>query len=161
MKQKSKTFGRFDMIVYFLKGSTRFFVISVLSSFLLSILQMITPRIVSVTVDSIIGNRPPEYPKIVSMLGGTQFLRENIWVIALISAAVGIVTTAFRYLSSFYNSKGAESLIKNIRDLLFKKVLHLPLAWHMENRTGDIIQRCTTDTETIRSFIADQLHKIA
>ena len=97
------------MIVYFLKGSTRFFVISVLSSFLLSILQMITPRIVSVTVDSIIGNRPPEYPKIVSMLGGTQFLRENIWVIALISAAVGIVTTAFGISAAFTIQKARKA----------------------------------------------------
>ena len=160
MKQKSKTFGRLNMILYFLKGSTGFFVISVLSSFLLSIFQMITPRIVSVTVDSIIGSRPPEYAKIVSVLGGTQFLKENLWIIALLSAGVGIASTVFRYLSSFYNSKGAESLIKNIRDLLFKKVLHLPLSWHMENRTGDIIQRCTTDTETIRSFIADQLTRL-
>ncbi len=160
MEQKAKKFSRAAMIVHFLKGSTGFFVISVLSSFLLSILQMITPRIVSVTVDSIIGDRPPEYKKIVDLLGGVEYLKENIWIIAVISAIVGVSVTVFRYLSGYFNSKGAESLIKNIRDLLFKKVLHLPLSWHMKNRTGDIIQRCTTDTETIRSFIADQLTRL-
>lgn len=159
-KQNDNKFSRAAMIAYFLKGSTRFFVISVLSSFILSVLQMITPRIVSVTVDSIIGDRPPEYAKIVDMLGDTDYLKENIWIIAILSAIVGIAVTVFRYLSGYFNSKGAESLIKNIRDLLFKKVLHLPLSWHMKNRTGDIIQRCTTDTETIRSFIADQLTRL-
>ena len=127
MEQKAKKFSRAAMIVHFLKGSTGFFVISVLSSFLLSILQMITPRIVSVTVDSIIGDRPPEYKKIVDLLGGVEYLKENIWIIAVISAIVGVSVTVFRYLSGYFNSKGAESLIKNIRDLLFKKVLHLPL----------------------------------
>lgn len=160
MNQKTKTFSRASMIAYFLRGSIGFFTISILSSFLLSLFQMITPKIVSVTVDSIIGSRPAEYKNLVDALGGTAYLKENIWVIALISAAVGIAVTIFRYLSGFFNSKGAENLIKNIRNLLFKKVLHLPLSWHMENRTGDIIQRCTTDTETIRSFIADQLTRL-
>lgn len=160
MTEKQKTYSKASMIAYFLKGSTGFFIISIFSSLLLSILQMITPRIVSVTIDSIIGNRPAEYEKIISALGGTEYLKQNIWIIALLSAAVGALVTLFRYLSGYFNSKGAESLIKNIRDLLFRKVLHLPLSWHMENRTGDIIQRCTTDTETIRSFIADQLTRL-
>ncbi len=148
------------MIAFFIKGSAIYFIISILASLLLSVCQMITPRILSVTVDSIIDSKPPEYPHIVRLFGGVHYLRQNLWLVALIALAVRAMTAVFRYLNGYFNSKGAESLIKNMRDLLFDKVLHLPLSWHTENRTGDIIQRCTTDTETIRDFIANQLTRL-
>ncbi|MCI6957729.1 MAG: ABC transporter ATP-binding protein/permease, partial [Clostridiales bacterium] len=36
----------------------------------------------------------------------------------------------------------------------------LPYAWHMKNRTGDIIQRCTSDIDTIKSFVSEQMTSI-
>ena len=43
------------------------------------------------------------------------------------------------------------------RDQLFKHILSLPYSWLGENSTGDIIQRCTSDVETIRVFVSEQL----
>ena len=52
---------------------------------------------------------------------------------------------------------GAEGLIRRMRDLLFEHIEHLPYAWHGKNHTGDIIQRCTSDVETIKSFLSEQM----
>ena len=35
--------------------------------------------------------------------------------------------------------------------------MRLPYAWHGANSTGDIIQRCTSDVETVKVFISEQL----
>lgn len=35
--------------------------------------------------------------------------------------------------------------------------MRLPFAWHGANSTGDIIQRCTSDVETVKVFISEQL----
>ena len=58
------------------------------------------------------------------------------------------------------NTKGAETLVKTARDSLYAHIERLPYAWHMKNRTGDIIQRCTSDIETIKRFISEQLTSI-
>ena len=155
-----KKYGKLSLITFFLKGSKYLFAISIASSLLLSAAQMVIPRIISTVVDSIIGNKPPEFLWAVELFGGVEYLRSNLWVVALIAGAVGLIMAICRYLSGYFNSKGAEKFIKNIRDRLFEKVLTLPLSWHTANRTGDIIQRCTTDSETIRAFVADQMTRL-
>ncbi len=152
-----KKYSKLSLIAFFLKGSKYLFAISIVSSLLLSVSQMVIPRIISTVVDSIIGRKPPEFPRIIEALGGVEYLRENLWISAIIAGVVGLLMAIFRFLNGYFNSKGAEKFIKNIRDRLFEKVLSLPLSWHTANRTGDIIQRCTTDSETIRAFVADQL----
>ena len=46
---------------------------------------------------------------------------------------------------------------KAIANLDYEKIEHLPYAWHGENSTGDIIQRCTSDVETVKDFVSEQL----
>ena len=44
-----------------------------------------------------------------------------------------------------------------MRDELFAHIMYLPYKWHGENSTGDIIQRCTSDVQTIKRFVSEQL----
>lgn len=65
-----------------LRGSRRFFVLCILSSVLVTALEMLIPRIVSVTVDSIIGKEELHLPVFVrtwiEQIGGVERLRENL-----------------------------------------------------------------------------------
>lgn len=70
------------------------------------------------------------------------------------------LTAVFRYLSSLYNAKGAQELIRTMRNQLFSHIQKLPFSWHMQNQTGDIIQRCTSDVELIKNFISEQLTRV-
>ena len=55
------------------------------------------------------------------------------------------------------NEKGSELFLRRTRNELFRQILSLPYSWLGENSTGDIIQRCTSDVETIRVFVSEQL----
>ena len=55
------------------------------------------------------------------------------------------------------NARGSETLVKTMRDTLYGHIERLPFQWHMKNHTGDIIQRCTSDIETTRNFISEQM----
>jgi len=57
-------------------------------------------------------------------------------------------------------AKGAERLINNLRVKLFSHTQKLPFKWHTEHLTGDIIQRCTSDVETTRRFVFQQLIEV-
>jgi len=66
----------------------------------------------------------------------------------------------FQYLFRVCNAKGAETLTKTMRDNLFVHIEHLPFSWHMKNQTGDIIQRCTSDIDTLKRFVSEQMTSI-
>ncbi len=53
--------------------------------------------------------------------------------------------------------KGSERFVKSLRDALYGHIQRLPYRWHVQNPTGDIIQRCTSDVEVVRTFIAEQM----
>ena len=47
-----------------------------------------------------------------------------------------------------------------MRNKLFSHIERLPSSWFMKNQTGDIIQRCTSDVETVKMFLSEQLTSI-
>jgi len=149
------------LILHFLYGAKRFFALSLTFAALVSLFDMINPKIISFTVDSVIGTKEPEIPaaamKLVSALGGISALRQNPLKIALVVAAVGALAGLSRYLFRVCNSRGAEKFVERMRNELFRHIMYLPYTWHGENSTGDIIQRCTSDVQTIKRFVAEQL----
>ena len=145
----------------FLKNSKRWFVLSTVSALLVSVCELISPQIVRFTVDSVIGNEPPDLPApilaMVESAGGAHIFRERLWIVALAVVVTAVFNVIFKYCFSVSNTKGAETLVKRMRDTLFAHIERLPFAWHMKNQTGDIIQRCTSDVDTVKRFLSEQL----
>ena len=54
-------------------------------------------------------------------------------------------------------AKGSEGFVKGIRDELYSHIQRLPFAWHTAHQTGEMIQRCTSDVEVVRTFVCTQL----
>ena len=159
---KNRKFGTHtEMVFYFLRGSKRYFVAAVIFAALLSLLDLINPKIVGFTVDSILGDKPSSLPAFINTwidgIGGTAVLKENLWMIALAIVAVALLTAVCRFSFRVCNSMGAETLVQTMRNDLFGHIMRLPFKWHSENRTGDIIQRCTSDVEQIKMFVSEQL----
>lgn len=152
---------RTSMLFYFLKGSGGFFAMAIFFSLAANLLNMILPEIISITVDSVFGDKEPELPAFAADLlarsGGVEWLRGHLYSIAVIIVAVAAATGLTRFLYRYSNAVGAEKLVRRMRESLFSHILHLPYAWHSENHTGDIIQRCTSDVEQVKSFLSDQL----
>ncbi len=142
------------------RSCKRYFAAAILFSIAAAFLDMLTPKLVQYTVDHVLGSESPSSPFVadaITYLGGRDALRSRLWIIALIVAGVALVSALFRYLYHVVNVRGTEKMIKRLRDRLFDHILHLPFSWHDKNHTGDIIQRCTSDVETIRNFVADQM----
>ncbi|MDE6922746.1 MAG: ABC transporter ATP-binding protein/permease, partial [Oscillospiraceae bacterium] len=57
-------------------------------------------------------------------------------------------------------SKGSEGFVKSLRDGLYSHIQRLSFQWHTAHATGDIIQRCTSDVEVIRTFVCNQLMEV-
>jgi ATP-binding cassette subfamily B protein len=119
---------------------------------------------------------------IVSMAVGTIFLllvpyilklaldamdagRATLWGV-LIPAAAGIVVCHvlhgfFVYFRGRWAAQASEGVIRGLRHQLFAHLEELPCAYHDKADTGDLVQRCSSDVETLRMFLSTQIVEIA
>ena len=149
------------MIFRFLKGSYRYFLLAVMFSMLYTVFNSLTPQVIRAMVDSIIGTEPFQLPEpviaLIEQVGGREYIRSHLlWVVAailLIALCAGVCT----FFSRTATAVGAEGFTKRIREALFSHIQRLPYQWHVKNRTGDIIQRCTSDVEMVRNFVSGQM----
>ena len=150
-----------QLLLYFLKGSKHLFAGSIIASLFYALCDMVDPQIFRAAIDNAIGGREPDFPKFVTdfvdRLGGFEYLGQNLWIMALAVVFVAVIRAISGYLQRVLNNKGAETLVRRMRDSMFSHIEHLPYEWHMKNHTGDIIQRCTSDVEMVRQFVAEQL----
>ena len=150
-----------SLIFFFLKGSYLYFLAGAVFACLVALFDLIIPRMIQFTVDAVIGGNMGAMPAwasgLVSRFGGAGFLRGHLWAAALAVAGAAALGTVCRYFFRVSNAKGAETFVCRMRDQLFSHIMSLPYAWHGENSTGDTIQRCTSDVETIKIFVSEQL----
>ena len=148
----------------FLKGAKRYFLVTVLAAGITALADMIQPQIIRAAVDCALGGKEGDFPafvmKLVNRLGGFGYLGQHLWIMALAVLAVALVQVISQYAFRVFNTKASETLVKTMRDQLFSHIQHLPFSWYMKNRTGDIIQRCTSDIDTTKNFLSEQLTAI-
>ncbi len=128
-------------------------------------ISFLTPLVLAETIDAIIGQkRPIALPEPlfgwVNQMGGRDFLLNNLWIMALCLLLLNLLGGAFQYLRGRMTAQASETIAKGMRDQLYSHIQTLPYDYHVKVMTGDLIQRCTSDVETIRRFLAAQLVEI-
>ena len=159
MQQKNKG-GRLRLVLRFMRGSKRWFLLGLAASLLVTLIEMLNPQIIRATVDSIIGEEPFDLPAFLLTpveAVGVGYFRTHLWVVVLVVLALAAVGALCRFLNTYFNTRASETLVQTMRDLLFEHIQRLPFAWHMKHKTGDIIQRCTSDVDVVRNFLSEQL----
>ena len=159
-----KNYTKISMLMRFLEGCKGMFAAAILSSALVSGLDMVTPQIIRVVVDYCLDGRPEVLPAAVrgwlEAIGGRTFVLQHLYLAALGILVIAGLQAVFRYLNAYLNTRATERMMKTARDLLFRHIGELPFDWHMKNKTGDIIQRCTSDVNTVREFVSEQLVQV-
>ena len=148
-----------QVLLRLLHGSGRYFTACILCGLVFTGCELVIPQIIRVSVDSFIGDQPIRVAAVAAvtrLLGGLKHIRQNMWIPAAVMAGFGLLSALFRYGTHVYSAIAGETLVKTSRDLLYHHIQHLPWKWHMANPTGDIIQRCTSDVERIKTFFQEQ-----
>ncbi len=163
-QKKAKTRTNYKLMFSFLDGAGHFFVLCILSSLLANLCELVCPKVISFTVDSVLGgieaDLPPLAEKVVSAVGGPTYLRAHLWIVAAAVLVLALFMGVFKYGESVFNRRGSETLVETMRNRLFSHLERLPASWYTGHQTGDIIQRCTSDVETVKSFLSEQLTSI-
>ncbi len=88
--------------------------------------------------------------------GRSTFL-SNLWLCGVLMLLIYLVNSVFSFLRARLASSASETSIKKLRDRLYDRLSHMPYATHVNANTGDLLQRCSSDVETVRRFMAVQL----
>jgi ABC-type multidrug transport system fused ATPase/permease subunit len=92
----------------------------------------------------------------------SQLIEQQGRETALIYVCIAIVATfflknLFRYLALFFLAPVRNGVIRDIRQQVFEKLMHLPLGYFSEERKGDIMSRITTDVQEVEASILNVL----
>ncbi len=124
------------------------------------------PLIGSVTIDHALGGRPVDgdTPALLALLlralGGPETLRDHLWLAPLAMVVLSLVAGVFSYLKGWQASVASDGIARALKERLYDHLNHLPSRHHDRNDTGDLVQRCTSDVETTRQFLAAQVMEI-
>lgn len=155
---------KLSLLWQFLYGSKRYFLAAIAAAGVTALADMLQPQIIRAAVDCALGGKEADFPAFVlsavNRIGGFAYLGEHLWIMALAVVAVALVQVASQYAFRVCNTRASETLVKTMRDRLFSHITRLPFGWHMRNKTGDIIQRCTSDIDTMKNFLSEQLTSI-
>ena len=116
------------------------------------------PLVIRITIDSIIGDAPLTAPFFIHRI--VQQAKLALWVPGIVLIAITIFRGLFIFLRGRLAARASENIAKNLRDQLYDHLQHLPYSYHKQADTGDLMQRCTSDVETIRRFLGQQLVEV-
>lgn len=124
------------------------------------------PLVGSATIDYAIGGRTPgdETPVLLAVLlrtlGGPEGLRAHLWLAPVTMILLSLVAGVFSYLKGWQASLASDGIARGLKNRLYDHLNHLPARYHDRTETGDLVQRCTSDVETARQFLAAQIMEI-
>ncbi|MGC9356651.1 MAG: ABC transporter ATP-binding protein [Anaerolineae bacterium] len=75
---------------------------------------------------------------------------------ALGFVALAAVEGLFSYLRGIWSARTAEGITVRLRNYLFDHIQRLTFTYHDHAKTGELIQRATSDVDALRRFYADQ-----
>ena len=87
---------------------------------------------------------------------GEGFVGSQLILAALNFGAMIVLQAISSFMSNWMASFTAENTPRRLRDYLFDHIQRLSYAYHAEAKTGDLLERATSDVDTLRRFFADQ-----
>lgn len=140
------------------------FLWALIATIMMVIIGFLTPLLLSEIVDSILGSEPFTMPDFlmnpINDLGGRDFLRQNLWIPALALILMNVVNGVFTFIKGRSSAIASENIARKLRNDLYRHLQHLPFAYHVKAQAGELIQRCTSDVDTIRRFLAGQVMEV-
>ncbi len=93
---------------------------------------------------------------VAALLGGPRSVVDYLLAAALALLALASVNGLLTYLKGRWSAQASEAMARRLRNRLYDHLQHLPARYHDGAETGDLVQRCTSDVETVRMFFATQ-----
>jgi ATP-binding cassette subfamily B protein len=159
---------KFDARMIFLlrhsRGYRAGFLSALLFTFLAAVLAFAGPLILRTYVDSVLGSDAVQAPNwlmaLIQMSGGLELWKQAFWIPGIFLLFFTLGSGIASFFSGKIAAQSSEGFAKKLRETMYDHLQRLPFSYHVKAETGDLIQRCTSDVETIRRFLGIQAVEI-
>ncbi len=155
---------KYQMIWSHMEGQRLRYGAAVAALVLGSCFMYLVPLVPQVVLDGVLSAQPEKASGFVrtamELAGGREALRQHLWIAGLCVLLLTAVAGLFTWLRGRWSAVASEEIARKVRDRLCDHLQHLPCAYHDRAETGDLVQRCTSDVETLRQFLAAQVVEI-
>ncbi len=145
-------------------GHRKLYFLAIICMGLGSFFAFLTPLVGKVTLDHIISQDTIATPfiteQIILFLGGTHYLHQRLWIPALILLGISCLSGFLLYIKDRFSIRSCESITRLLREKLYSHIQHISLLPFSNFESGDLVQRCTSDIETVRVFLSKQVVEI-
>jgi ATP-binding cassette subfamily B protein len=93
-------------------------------------------------------------------LGGNDAFVWYLWLSGAATLLVTAVGGVFLYFRGRLAALTSEAIVKGIREELYRRLHHLRACYYDDADTGDLVQRCSSDVETVRVFLSSDVVEI-
>ncbi len=151
---------RLKQFLKWMKGNKRYYFVAALILISLQYFRTLTPLFIQHTIDHIILGKESNLPIFIQNLVKANTIQKQLMLIAIAYVLFALMRVLLMVVRRFINAIYTERIAYNMRNKLYKKLQNLSFTYHSHVETGDLIQRCTTDVETYRTFVGEQLIEI-
>ena len=94
-----------------------------------------------------------------ALTGGMSYTG-YIWTAALASLLITGIGGVFLYLRGRFAAEASENIARRLREALYNRLHHVQPNFYDTADTGDLVQRCSSDVETLRVFLVSDVIEI-
>jgi len=147
-----------------MKGHRRRYLLAIGALIVATLISYMPPLVIGTVIDNVIDDKPFHGPSwlgaLFDTIGGQTVLGSNLWIGGLAIVTLMAGSGIFLYVKGKYAAHAAEGISRNIRETVYNHLQNLPVSFHDESDTGDLVQRCTSDIDTIHVFLSLQVVEI-
>ncbi len=155
---------RLKLLWDLLKGSRTLYVLAIVSVGMATLFSFMSPLVLRTTIDSVLGKKAIDLPlwfvHLIHGEAGINYVAHNLWVAGVLLFMIAGFASIFQYLKGRWSAQASERFARILRDRLYDHLQRLPFSYHAKAETGDLVQRCTSDVDTIRRFLSIQLVEV-
>lgn len=159
VKKKVFDFSLLRRVFQFVRPYNKYLFISIVLSVLLAVFAPVRPYLINLTVDVATGKplHMPTWLKVFMFNTDLSDATRFIIAVTIFQIVFLFIETAFRFIFSFLTSWLGQSVVKDMRVTVYKKVMTLNLTQFDKTPIGTLTTRTINDIESINDIFSDGL----
>ena len=95
--------------------------------------------------------------RIMVMLGGADVVRADLWKPGVVIAVAAVAAGLLNVLRGWMTARAAQRSVRRLRERVHARLVRLPVPFFDANESGDLLQRATSDVDTVQNVLANQI----
>ena len=94
---------------------------------------------------------------IIEKLGGPEVVRADLWKPGVVIAVAAVAAGLLNILRGWMTARAAQRSVRRLRERVHARLVRLPVPFFDANESGDLLQRATSDVDTVQNVLANQI----